>query len=268
MSLPLIFKHGNPGCPCCGQRLIGDGDDGDDDYEDGTSVCACYPFDDHANNVVFDGLHLASTYPSYATGKLDNATKHTGTQHHEHPHHYCFTPSFGDGLRIWFWFKVVTAPPTTTNWQGVVTKGRLTSYPTFTGEWGIFWKTTPTSGPSLAFIHSSSTVTTGVLHTSTIVTGNWYFIHWDINTATAVSTASIWNAETDTKLDIDPAVLAGTLTADPAESMRVGNNTDGDILGANSGEFLIDNLGFTHGASSAGFLYKLGDGIACPESGG
>ena len=66
----------------------------------------------------------------------------------------------------------------------------------------------------------------------------------------------------------DPKPLAGTLTADPAESMRVGNNTDGEILGANSGEFLIDNLGFTHGASNASTLYNSDSGLACPASGG
>ena len=260
MSLPLIFKHGNPGCPCCGQTLE-------------PSPCACYPFDDHANNVVFDGLHMASTYPSYATGKLDNATKHTGTQHHEHPHHACYTPSVGGGLRIWFWFKVVTKPTATVHYQGVVTKGRLLtagSPPanTFAGEWGIFWKTSSMSGPDLVFVYRSSLVALGILHTTPMLAGYWYFIHWDINTTTATSTPSIWNADTGVKLAVAPSALVGTLTADPAESMRVGNNTDGEVLGTNSGDFLIDNLGFTHGASSAGFLYKLGDGIACPESGG
>ena len=256
MSLPLIFKHGNPGCPCCGQTLE-------------PSPCACYPFNDHANNVVFDGLHLASTSPSYASGKLANATSHTGTQHHEHPHHACYTPSVGDGLRIWFWFKVITAPSATANWQGVVTKGRLASYPTFTGEWGIFWKTGPSSSPDLGFIYSSSTVTTGIIGSTPIITGDWYFIHWDINTDTAVSTISMYdqNGKLENPIN-DPKPLAGTLTADPAESMRVGNNTDGEILGANSGEFLIDNLGFTHGASNAATLYNSDSGLACPASGG
>ena len=270
MGLPLIFKRDNPGCPCCGLRLIGGGDG---DYgDDANSVCACYPFDDHANNVVFDGLHLTSTLPSYDAGILANASKHTGSEHHEHAHHVCYTPTAGDGLRIWFWLKMVTLPGEVSSFQGVVTKGRLDvgPPPIFTGEWGIFLRTNGAYDQTtdLNFVLKTSTVALHIPHSVHIKTGIWYFIHWTLNATDALSDLTIYNADTDAEFGGAAVGIVGEFVADPAESMRVGNNTDGDILGADYGELLIDNLGFTHGASNAATLYNSGSGVACPASGG
>ena len=262
MAIP--FKKNNPGCPCCGQPEC---------------PCACYAFDDNAEDSSVNNLHLTSTSASlsdYTTGKLGKAFKHTGSQHHEHAHDDCFTPSVGDGLAVWFWLKVVTAPSTSSDWQGIVTKGRISSTPVFTGEWGIFWKTPPgggASGPSMSFVYNTGS---GPAKVGDLAIGSdiWYFFHWSLNTTDAVSTLTAYNSNTDEEFGGDAAVIVGEIAAVPAELMRVGNNTDGEILGANSGEFLIDNLGFCKDIGTeaemeerAENLYNSGDGRACNHAG-
>ena len=80
----MVFKRGNPGCPCC------------------DCPCACYKFDDNANDSV-SGKHLTATNDGYGAGKLGNALKCQGTQAMEHEFNSCF--SAGEGINVWFWIK-------------------------------------------------------------------------------------------------------------------------------------------------------------------
>ena len=256
----MVFKRANPGCPCCPNT--------------GGGFCACYPFNSDADNNLWDGLHLTSTYGNFGTaGKLGNASKHTGPQHHHHDHHSCFTPAEEGGLRIWFWLYVTTLPRATTAYQGVVTKGRFStagSPPanTFTGEWGIFWRTQSGSGTDINFVYKSDTVNLGVLHQVALSASTWYFVHWELNTDAKLSTLHINNiSDSGTLGGTGTAGLVGVMQPAPGEPMRVGNNEDGEILGANSGSFLIDNLGFSHNSGSASDLYNTGTGLACNNEG-
>jgi hypothetical protein len=305
MSLPLIFKHGNPGCPCCGQRLIGHVDDGDDDYEDGTSVCACYPFDDHANNVVFDGLHLASTYPSYATGKLDNATKHTGTQHHEHPHHTCYVPEQASsptsplfGINVWFWIKRAKPPSQASppnKIEYVISKGEWATTNKgyfqppnsdaagFNGTWSIFIDPTVSDNPSLHDIYFAVAYEDG--HTDVMCFSDswedptdWVFFFWwyEPTAGLAGTHTGRYSLVRNGVTIYDEVTVAIGDAANPMrqtdpEKLIVGKN-----LGAHLYEtILIDNVGFSRRIETkaemtarAAALYNSGTGIACPASGG
>ena len=129
MALP--FKKNNPGCPCCGQPEC---------------PCACYAFEDNAEDSSISNLHLTSPGASlsdYTTGKLDRAFKHTGSQYHEHADNACFNLS--GGINVWFWLKSDYVAPYswgigTIQPEGIVTKGSWEALGSderdFLGEWG------------------------------------------------------------------------------------------------------------------------------------
>ena len=287
MSLPLIFKHDNPGCPCCGLTLQ-------------PSPCACYPFDDHANNVVFDGLHLTSTYPSYATGKLANATKHTGTQYHEHPHHTCYVPEQASsptsplfGINVWFWIKRAK-PASATGTAGieyVVTKGlfpdgavEFSAAPNlclFPGTWSIFIDPqTYGSGRQFdlkfAVAYENSCVDV-VTQQSWEHPTDWVFFYWWYEPTAGIAGTHTGKysiirngATTVDEQSVAVGVAGVNMRQTDPENFYVGK----DLGAVNSETILIDNVGVSRHIGTkaemtarATDLYNSGAGVACPADG-
>ena len=256
----MIFKKNNPGCPCC--------------------PCPCYKFNDNAKDST-GNKHLTATSESYADGKLDKAASFTGSSHYTHAHDDCFSPAANDGVwRMWFWFKEVTEPSASAHgWHGVITKGEYSSsgsppVASFNGEWGVFYKPDGSIGdssPELFFAYKSDSVSLGHFASIGLIAGDWYFFHWQINATSKEAELYGRNASTGENLNasgIWPTSVTGNMatTDDP---MRIGNNTgtNGVVLGANSGSFLIDNVGFSNKSGSAANLYNSGAGKGCPNQG-
>ena len=91
----LPFKKNNPGCPCCGPAENPPGGP--------NCPCACYAFEDNAEDSSISNLHLTSTSMSYGAGKLDKAAACDGTQSATHSFDSCYRA--GSGINVWFWIK-------------------------------------------------------------------------------------------------------------------------------------------------------------------
>ena len=265
MALP--FKKNNPGCPCCGQPEC---------------PCACYAFDDNAEDSSISNLHLTSTNPSYAGGKLDNATKHTGTQYHEHGDHSCFNLG-PDGINVWFWIN--PNYPADYDWggtpilpEGVITKGDVKengSY-VFDGEWGIFFdfnESHATYVGTLSFMVNGGHPTpyTSRFVGVTAQTWTFYFFWVSIEEGKLYLIQNDDNTLTQT--------LGGTQTLTSDKKLYIGNNTEGKKLGEQTYDseprpWLIDNVGFCKDIGTkaemeerAENLWNDGDGRACNHAG-
>jgi hypothetical protein len=257
MALP--FKKNNPGCPCC------------------DCPCACYKFDGDAEDSA-SSLDLTSTAASYSTGHLDKASKHTGTQYHEHDDHSCFNLG-PDGINVWFWIN--PNYPADYDWggatvlpEGVITKGDLKE--NFDGEWGIFFDVASlhaTYVGSLSFIVNGGDPTP---HTSRLVgvtaqTWTFYFF-W-----VSIEEGKLYLIQNDDSTLTQTLGGDQTLTSD--KKLYIGNNTEGKKLGEQTygGEprpWLIDNVGFCKDIGTkaemeerAENLYNDGDGRACNHAG-
>lgn len=272
----MIFKIGNPGCACCYESTA-------------VGACACYSFDNTANNAAADTLHLTSSYPAYSSTEKKLGThsaSFANTAHHSRGHSECFTPAAGPTpWRMWFWIKVVTHPVYTSRppYAGVITKGNLNyvygSPPvtSFDGEWGVFYNGAVGSSsdgywsaPRLLFVYKSSAVALGLFATPFLQVGEWYFFHWQINTTTGA--ASLFGKSEDGgEVGMNPPTsISGTMSADATHPLRIGNNagTAGTLLGWGNtvGDIKLDNVGFAQNSGSATSLYNGGTGVACPGS--
>ena len=262
------FKKYNPGCPCCFSA---------------PTVCACYSFDNTADNSVFDGLHLGATSPSYtaADKKLGtHAATFTGYAHYNHAHSECFSPAVGPKpWRVWFWFKMLARPSySAQRYHGVITKGKVNGTgvtaaapPTsFDGEWGVFYHAPfgDDSSPELFFVYQSDSVNLGIYFTTGVNLNNWYFFHWQINATTKAAEVFAVNADGTGSNFGNSNNIVGNMSADSSKPLRIGNNTgiNGMVLGSNGGSFIIDNVGFAQNSGNASSLYNSGYGRACPAS--
>jgi len=290
MALP--FKKNNPGCPCCGQPEC---------------PCACYAFDDNAEDSSISNLHLTSTGASptdYTTGKLDKAFKHTGSQYHEHADHSCFNLG-PDGINVWFWLKSGYAAPY--NWgppvgehevatqpEGVVTKGSWENLGSdqrdFLGEWGIFWdETSPNStlngqiffvvGNGSAELYDGDAVSRAPWENKDDVP-NWEFFFYWASIAEGKIYGIKWSDHDAIVSGVTvEASLTGTQTLTSGEKLYIGNNTEGKKLGEQeyddvSRPWLIDNVGFCKDIGTkaemeerAENLWNDGYGRACNHAG-
>lgn len=254
----MIFKKNNPGCPCC--------------------ECPCYKFNDNAEDST-GNKHLTATSEAYADGILGRAGSFTGSSHYTHAHDDCFSPAASDGVwRMWFWFKKVTEPTDNAHeYHGIITKGSYSSegspaVTSFDGEWGVFYKFGG-SGDSIHFVYKSNLVALGVMGGSQAALDTWYFLHFQINHTTK---ACDFIAYFPSGSDVICPTLGCTSTPNILGDMsvtdtplRIGNNTgtNGQILGANGGALLIDNVGFSNKPGTAVNLYNSGVGKACPNQG-
>ena len=260
----MIFKRDNPGGSCC-------------------TCCPCYPFDGTGKSAT-GSLELTATNPAYATGVMGQAAQFTGTTHYEQSHNDCFSPSEHETWRMWFWFKKVTEPTDEPyQYHGVITKGKLNQAagsplpaPSLTGEWAVVYKPATASGSDVNFVYKSDSVPFGILGGSPITVGKWYFFHWLINHTTKNCEITGYKEGSGSPFVVCPTpgctstpTIGGTMSKS-TELLRIGNNTgtNGVILGANSGSFLIDNVGFADNDGTASNLYNTGSGKPCPNVGG
>ena len=285
MALP--FKKNNPGCPCCGQPEC---------------PCACYAFDDNAEDSSISNLHLTSTGASlsdYTTGKLDKAFKHTGTQYHEHDDHSCFNLG-PDGINVWFWLKSDYEAPY--NWgppvgehevavqpEGIVTKGSWENLRSdsrdFLGEWGIFWdESSPNDdyngniwfvvGNGLGELYDGNVVSRAPkAKPSEYAPGIWqFYFFW-----ASIEEGKVYGIQ-DGGGTVE-ANLTGTQTLTSDKKLFIGNNDGFAKLGEQEygGEprpWLVDNVGFCKDIGTkaemeerAENLWNDGDGRACNHAG-
>ena len=289
----LPFKKNNPGCPCCGPAENPPGGP--------NCPCACYAFDDNAEDSSISNLHLTSTGASptdYTTGKLDKAFKHTGSQYHEHADNACFNLS--GGINVWFWLKSDYAAPY--NWgppvpddevtiqpEGVVTKGSWENLGSdqrdFLGEWGIFWDETseqPTLNGNIFFVVGNGT---GDLYDGNAVARapteeKWEFYFFWASIAEGKIYGIKWGGDDEEVSGVTvEANLTGTQTLTSGEKLFIGNNDGFAKLGEQTYDsvprpWLIDNVGFCKDIGTkaemeerAENLYNSGDGRACNHAG-
>ena len=254
----MVFKKGNPGCPCC------------------NCPCACYKFDDNGNDSM--GSHdLTGTNAAYDTGKLDKAAKFTGTQYFEHDHDNCFVPG-STGINIWFW--IYRTPPTSTGGAGkeyVVTKG-LFDGTNLSGTWSIY--ILPSQSVNDLFFsvaYENSAIDDSFETKSYEGSGEWVFFYWWYEpTAGSAGTHTgrcslIRNATTV----LDEQTVAIGSVANPMRQTDSEKLYVGKDLGKEMSETIkVDNLGFCKNIGTkaemtarAAALYNSGDGLACNNSG-
>ena len=270
MALP--FKKNNPGCPCCGQPEC---------------PCACYAFEDNAEDSSISNLHLTSTGASlsdYTTGHLDRAFKHTGSQYHEHADNACFNLS--GGINVWFWIKADYETPysygVVSDYEGIVTKatwGDTGAGPDYDGEWGVFWSPPSGASPYTGFIYF--TVGNGKSDSVFAVDSVGAYTHekrWEF--------FFFWVSISEGKLYLirdggstSEANLTGTQTLTSDKKLFIGNNDGFAKLGEQTYDsvprpWLIDNVGFCKDIGTqaemeerAENLYNNGYGRACNHAG-
>ena len=279
----MPFKWNNPGCPCC------------------DCPCACYKFDGDAEDSA-SSLDLTSTDDaSYSTGYLDEASKHTGTQFHEHNDNACFNLS--GGINVWFWAKSDYEAPYswgvgTLQPEGIVTKGSWENLGSdqrdFDGEWGIFWdETTPNTKLNGNIWFAVGNGAGGLFDADVVAQApyekEWEFYFFWASIKDKKIYSMKWSEYDDTiaavpSLNEQEADLTGTQTLTSDEKLFIGNNkeTGGDELaklgeqtyGSEPRPWLIDNVGFCKDIGTqaemeerAENLWNDGYGRACNHAG-
>lgn len=282
----MPFKRNNPGCQCC-------------------CPCSCYKFNELNDDGKISDTACCRPLSSFSTvsagaqfgvGHLGEEPKKsaefTGGTYYQHEHHNCFSSGTPEsetgetperkGLRVWFWLKMNTAPGSSIAYQGIVTKGTIDSSGsppanTFEGEWGIWYRTGSgggggASGLNSVITYKTTVVTLGFAATPTLIAGIWYFYHWYIDDDLAK--LHIWNSDTDNQFGGSSISVAGETVTSEDHPMMVGNNAKGAMLGAGSGNFSLENLGFCRETlteeelnDKAEILYGEGKGLECNASG-
>ena len=291
----LPFKKNNPGCPCCGPAENPPGGP--------NCPCACYAFEDNAEDSV-SSLDLTSTAASYSTGHLDKASKHTGTQYHEHDDNACFNLG-PDGINVWFWLKsdyfapYDWGPPVSEGEvlvqpEGVVTKGTWENLGSaardFDGEWGIFWDTTTAHsnyngniffvvGNGLGGLYDGNAVSRTPWEKES-EPENWEFFFFWASIAEGKVYGIKWS-DPDEAIsgETEEASLTGTQTLTSGKNLFIGNNDGFAKLGEQTYDsvprpWLIDNVGFCKDIGTkaemeerAENLWNDVDGRACNHAG-
>ena len=222
-----------------------------------------YSFEDNGNDLSGHGLNLTATSAAYSsTSKIGSKSgRFQGAGHFNIAHNDAFTASVGGGLRVSFWYRVVTSP-TISSLQGVITKGDFNGS-TFNGEWGIFHNeagaSPGASDPDLYVVIKASGAATQVLTSRGISTGVWYFVDFGINNNAGTFFINLRGPLTTND---SGTITGGSVVADTSTDVRIGNNTAGAILGATSKDVLVDGVSFSKDlTTSTDTLYNSGTGI-------
>ena len=221
----MVFKKGNPGCPCC--------------------PCPCYYFkgsgkDSLGNKSLTESGALYSTTSSQGS----QSAKFTGSSYFQREKHSCFSPYGHTTWTISFDMKIVTEPDLPQSQaMGLVTRGAWDGNPpagTMSGEWAVIYEHQET-GATVYFILKTDD-TTNALHgvalndSSGTGTNGFNTISWTIGIGTASKVVANGTEYTNNYVG---SLVYGN------DDLYVGNNTDGLKLGEGSGEILIDNLCFS-----------------------
>lgn len=237
----MVFKKGNPGCPCC--------------------PCPCYYFEGSGKDS-FGNKRLTESGTLYSTtsSQGSQSAKFTGSSYFQREKHSCFSPYGHTTWTISFNIKIVTLPTIAGtparfgNTMGVVTRASINGIipsGSFSGEWGIFYEHRASGGTLFFALETDSTT-----HVLPDKSGNlgeaiddengdgvngFYTVSWTLGPGTA-SVVKVGTVTTNN-------TYSGNLVSNQSDDLYVGNNTDGlklgeDYDGRDGGEILIDNLCF------------------------
>ena len=224
-----------------------------------------YSFEDNGNDLSGRGFDLTATSAAYSSAYSvvgSKSAQFAGAGHFNIAHDDLFTASTGGGLRISFWYRVVTSP-TIGRTQGIITKGSIAGYPSmvFSGEWGIFHlESGDFSGPDVQFVAKTGAALQ-LLTSAHTAEGSLYFFDFGINNDAGTWFVNVRGASTN---NTSGELTGGSVVADTSTDVRIGNNTGGvnGILGETSKEVLIDAVSFSKDlTTSTNDLYNSGTGI-------
>ena len=203
---------------------------------------------------------MTVTSGSYSTTRVvgSKSANFQDSCHFSHAHNEYFSGGDGAGIRICFWiYPVALGSGGASDFQGIITKGSVNTgsgSPVFTGDWGIFYAQNAVSGTKdLHVVIKTSSVATQILHSMALSTGAWYFIDVMINNygtsdipgygEDGIATVNVRGAATSNSGDID---ITGEMLGDSSQLLRIGNNSEGDKLGADSAQFYLDAVSFSN----------------------
>jgi len=219
-----------------------------------------YNFEDDGTDWSGRDLDLTVTSGSYSTTRVvgSKSANFQNSCHFSHAHNEYFSGGDGAGIRISFWIYPVALGSGSglSDVQGIITKGSVNGSGTFTGDWGVFYSQNLIDGSKgLHVVIKTSSVATAILHSMELSTGAWYFIDVVINNYgtssiggdTGVCSVNVRGATTSNTGDIS---ISGDMQGDSSQLLRIGNNSEGNLLGANSARFYIDAVSFSNDFTS------------------
>ena len=235
----MVFKKGNPGCPCC--------------------PCPCYYFEGSGKDsfgnkrLTESGAMYSKTFNFGYASQGSQSAQFTGSSYFQREKDSCFSPYGHTTWTISFDMKIVYEPELPQSQaMGLITRGSWDGNPpagTMSGEWAIIYEHQET-GNTVYFILKTDS-TTNALHglslndSSGTGASGFNTISWTIGTGTASKVVANGTEYTNN--------YVGSLVYGD-DDLYIGNNTDGLKLGEASGEFpdivdggeiLIDNLCFS-----------------------
>ena len=220
-----------------------------------------YNFEDDGTDWSGRDLDLTVTSGAYSTTRVvgSKSADFQNACHFSHAHNEYFSGSDGAGIRVSFWiYPVALGSGGALDFQGIITKGSVdtsSGAAVFTGDWGIFYAQNGVAGTKdLHVAIKTSTTAIQILHSMAISTGAWYFIDVVINNYGAshfggegTASVNVRGASTSNSGDID---ITGNMLGDSSQLLRIGNNSEGDKLGADSARFYIDAVSFSNDFTS------------------
>ncbi len=219
-----------------------------------------YNFEDDGTDWSGRGLDLTVTSGAYSTTRVvgSKSADFQNSCHFSHAHNEYFSGGDGAGIRVSFWLYPVAlgSGSGASDIQGIITKGTASvpvSSLVFNGDWGIFYSQNLVGSDDLYFLIRTSSASQ-LLHRMELSTGSWYFIDVVINNyggstygGEGKASVNVRGAATSNTGDIN---IAGNMLGDSSQLLRIGNNTAGNLLGANSARFYIDAVSFSNDFTS------------------
>ena len=220
-----------------------------------------YNFEDDGTDWSGRDLDLTVTSGSYSTTRVvgSKSANFQNACHFSHAHNEYFSGADGAGIRICFWiYPVALGSGGALDFQGIITKGSVNTSSgaaVFTGDWGIFYAQNGVAGTKdLHVAIKTSTTAIQILHSMAISTGAWYFIDVVINNygsnsygGEGIASVNVRGAATTNSGEI---AISGNMLGDTSQLLRIGNNSEGDKLGADSARFYIDAVSFSNDFTS------------------
>ena len=210
-----------------------------------------YNFEDDGTDWSGRGLDLNVTSGSYSTTRVvvSKSANFQNSCHFSHAHNEYFASDGGAGIRVSFWIYPVAlgSGSGTSDIQGVITKASVSSTPAFTGDWGIFYSQNLVGSNNLYGVTGTTSGTTQILHGMELSTGAWYFIDVVFDNYNSVCSVNVRGAATTNSGTLS---IAGNMVGDASYPLRIGNNTEGNLLGANSARFYLDAVSFSNDFTS------------------
>ena len=232
-----------------------------------------YNFEDDGTDLSGRGLDLTVTSGSYSATRVvgSKSANFQNSCHFSHAHSEYFSAADGAGIRICFWiYPAALGSGGVLDFQGIITKGSVNTgggSPVFTGDWGIFYAQNAVAGAKdLHVVIKTSSTAIQILHSMELSTGAWYFIDVVINNHEGTASVNVRGAATSNSGDID---IAGEMLGDSSQLLRIGNNSEGDKLGADSAQFYLDAVSFSNNFTSptTDEMYNSGSAYATGYTG-